>query len=153
MITDKKIKYTKNNQVMSFFQLEDLVGTVEVVVFPKTYEKCGELLVEDQKVFVTGRVQADDEKDGKLICESIQSFEQIPKKLWMKFATKEEFQEKEGRMSELLAQTEGKDQVVIYIENPKAMKTLPPNRNVNANKQLVEMLVKEFGQENVRVVV
>lgn len=62
MITDKKIKYTKTNQVMSFFQLEDLVGTVEVVVFPKTYEKCNVNLIEDNKVFVTGRVQADDEK-------------------------------------------------------------------------------------------
>ena len=153
MITDKKIKYTKNNQVMSFFQLEDLVGTVEVVVFPKTYEKCSANLIEDNKVFVTGRVQADDEKDGKLICESIQSFDELPKKLWIKFAAKELYQEKENRLYQLLADSEGKDQVVIYIENPKAMKTLPPNRSVLANKELLEILFKEFGEENIKVTV
>ena len=153
MITDKKIKYTKTNQVMSFFQLEDLVGTVEVVVFPKTYEKCSANLIEDNKVFVTGRVQADDEKDGKLICESIQSFDELPKKLWIKFATKELYQEKENRMYQLLADSEGKDQVVIYIENPKAMKTLPSNRSVLANAELVELLSKEFGEENIRITV
>ena len=153
MITDKKIKYTKTNQIMSFFNLEDLVGTVEVVVFPKTYEKCSVNLVEDNKVFVTGRVQADDEKDGKLICESIQSFDDIPKKLWIKFATKEIYQEKENKMYQLLADSEGKDQVVVYIETPKAMKTLPPNRWVSADKNLVELLSKEFGEDNIRVVV
>ena len=153
MITDKKIKYTKNNQIMAFFQLEDLVGNVEVVVFPKTYEKCSANLIEDNKVFITGRVQADDEKDGKVICESIQSFDEIPKKLWIKFSTKESYQEKEKRMYQLLADSEGRDQVVIYIENPKAMKTLPPNRSVSAGRELVELLSKEFGEENIRVVV
>ena len=153
MITDKKIKYTKNNQIMCFFQLEDLVGTIEVVVFPKAYDKCGEMLVEEQKVFVTGRVQADDERDGKLICESIQSFDKIPKKLWIKFATKEKFQEQEDKMLQLLAESEGIDQVVIYIENLKAMKTLPPNRWVMADKTLVKILADEFGEENIRVVV
>ena len=152
MITDKKIKYTKNNQVMSFFQLEDLVGTIEVVVFPKTYEKCSDNLTEDNKVFVTGRVQADDEKDGKLICESILKFEEIPKKLWIKFPTKESYQRKEAKMLQLLAQSEGNDQVVIYIENPKAMKTLPTGRNVLADKILVEILAREFGTENIKVV-
>ena len=152
MITDKKIKYTKNHQVMSFFQLEDLVGSIEVVVFPKTYEKCSDNLTEDNKVFVTGRVQADDEKDGKLICESILKFEEIPKKLWIKFPTKESYQRKEAKMLQLLAQSEGNDQVVIYIENPKAMKTLPTGRNVLADKILVEILAREFGTENIKVV-
>ena len=129
------------------------MGTVEVVVFPKTYEKCSANLIEDNKVFVTGRVQADDEKDGKLICESIQSFDELPKKLWIKFATKELYQEKENKMLSLLADSEGKDQVVIYIENPKAMKNLPPNRNVSANANLIELLAKEFGEENIRVTI
>ena len=153
MITDKKIKYTRNNQIMSFFNLEDLVGTVEVVVFPKTYEKYSSELVEDNKVFITGRVQADDEKDGKLICESIVGFDKIPKKLWIKFPTKEVYQKKENQLLQLMTSYEGNDQVVIYIENPKAMKTLPPNRNVLASQELVESLVQEFGKENVCVVV
>ena len=153
MITDKKVKYTKNNQIMSFFNLEDLVGTVEVVVFPKAYEKCSANLIEDNKVFVSGRVQADDEKDGKLICESIQSFEELPKKLWIKFASRELYLENEERMFRLLADSEGKDQVVIYIENLKVMKKLPSNRNVSADSKLIELLTKEFGEENIRITV
>ena len=152
MITDKKIKYTKNNQVMSFFNLEDLVGTVEVVVFPKVYEKCSANLIEDNKVFVTGRVQADDEKDGKIICESILSFDELPKKLWIKFKTMDSYLEKESRLFQMLADSEGKDSVVIYVENPRVKKELPRNRNVKADQKLIEILSKEFGQENIRVV-
>ena len=39
MIVDKTVKYTKTNQVMAFLTLEDLLGTVEVVIFPRDYEK------------------------------------------------------------------------------------------------------------------
>ena len=137
---------------MAFFNLEDLVGSVEVVVFPKTFEKCSMNLMEDSKVFVTGRVQADDERDGKLICESIVLFEDIPKTLWIKFLTKEEYVEKEQRLMQILSESEGNDSVVIYIENPKAKKVLPRNKNVSADKNLIELLQKEFGQGNVVVV-
>ncbi len=39
MITEKTIKHTKTNQMMAFITVEDLLGTVEVVVFPRDYEK------------------------------------------------------------------------------------------------------------------
>ena len=39
MITEKTIKYTRNNKVMAFLTVEDLLGTVEIVVFPRDYEK------------------------------------------------------------------------------------------------------------------
>ncbi len=75
MIADKTIKYTKNDKVMAFLNVEDLVGNVEVVVFPKEYEKYAVLLAEDAKIFVKGRVSVEEEKDGKLICEQIVSFD------------------------------------------------------------------------------
>lgn len=152
MITDKKIKYTKNNQVMAFLQVEDLVGSIEVVVFPKTYEKYSDRIVEDNKVFLRGRVDVEDEKDGKLICESIQSFDEVPKKLWVKFATMEDYRKGETELMKQLSAYEGKDQVVIYVEESRAMKTLPPGRNVTAAPVLVETLEGLFGEENVRVV-
>lgn len=76
MIADKTIKYTKNDQVMAFLSLEDLVGNVEVVVFPRVYEKYSTMLVEDTKVFVKGRVALEEDKDGKIICDQIVSFEE-----------------------------------------------------------------------------
>lgn len=76
MIAGKTIKYTKNDKVMAFLSVEDLVGAVEVVVFPRDYEKYSSMLLEDAKIFVKGRVSLEEEKDGKLICEQIVTFEE-----------------------------------------------------------------------------
>ncbi|MDE6673892.1 MAG: DNA polymerase III subunit alpha, partial [Acetatifactor sp.] len=76
MIAEKNIKYTNNNQVMAFISLEDLVGSVEVVVFPRDYEQYSSLLTEDAKIFVRGRISVEEDKDAKLICEQIASFEE-----------------------------------------------------------------------------
>ncbi len=54
LIAGKTIKYTKDNKIMAFLTIEDLVGTVEVIVFPKTYEQSASFLTEDAKVFVQG---------------------------------------------------------------------------------------------------
>lgn len=151
IIADKKIKYTKNDKVMAFLQVEDLVGTIEVIVFPKDYERHAGKLVEDNKVFVKGRVSVEEEKDGKLICERITGFDEISRKLWIKFPTKEAYEEAEEELLALLAQSDGRDTVCIYVENPKAVKNLPPNRNVKADKELVERLAAVYGDGNVKV--
>ncbi|NLL78738.1 MAG: DNA polymerase III subunit alpha [Clostridiales bacterium] len=152
IITDKKIKYTKHDQVMAFLTLEDLLGSIEVIVFPRDYEKNSARLVVDQKVFVKGKVSSEEERDGKLICESITSFDEIPKKLWVKFSTMEEYETAQDELFQILAESDGRDSVVIYVAEPRAMKTLPPNRNVCADADLLERLGTRFGEENVKVV-
>ena len=152
IIADKRLKYTKSEKVMAFLQIEDLLGTVEVIVFPRDYEKYSDKLVEDRKVFIKGRVSVEDEKDAKLICEKLTTFEEMPKKLWIKFPDKETFEQKEEELMSSLRDSEGGDSVVIYIESPKAMKTLPPNQNVNADNELIERLESLYGKENIRVV-
>lgn len=151
IITDKKIKYTKNDKVMAFLQIEDLVGTVEVIVFPKDYEKNSAKLFEDNKVFIRGRVSAEEEKDGKLICERITAFDEIRRKLWIKFATKEEYEAAEQELFARLAESDGNDQVCIFVENPKAVKNLPPGRSVKADKELVEKLASYYGKDNIKI--
>lgn len=151
IIADKKIKYTKNDKVMAFLQVEDLVGNVEVIVFPKDYERNVQKLMEDNKVFIKGRVSVEEDKDGKLICEKITGFDEITKKLWIKFPTKEAYEEVEQSLLALLAASDGKDGVCIYVENPKAVKNLPPNRSVNADRELVEKLEELYGKENIKV--
>lgn len=151
MVADKKIKYTKNDKVMAFIQLEDLVGTVEVIVFPKDYEKNSAKLFEDNKIFVKGRVSVEEEKDGKLICERITGFDEIRKKLWIKFPTKAAYEEAEEALFSLLAESDGNDGVCIFVENPKAIKNLPPGRSVKADKELVEKLAEIYGRDNIKV--
>ena len=152
IIADKKIKYTKNDKVMAFLQIEDLAGTVEVIVFPRDYEKNADKLVVDNKVFVQGRVSIDDEKDGKLICEQITAFDELKRTLWIKFPTMEDYETGAEQLMELLKESDGRDEVVIYIEKPKAMKRLPANFGVNAGEALVAELGRRYGGGNVKVV-
>ena len=152
MIADKRIKYTKSDKVMAFLQVEDLLGIVEVVVFPRDYERNSQKLVEENKVFVRGRVSLEEDKDGKLICERITAFDEIPRKLWIKFKDKEDYQQGEEELLSLLADSDGNDSVVIYIESLKAMKKLPPNRNVCADEELAQKLGARYGKDNIKIV-
>jgi len=151
LISEKKIKYTKNEQVMAFLNVEDLVGTIEVIVFPKTYSKCSNLLAEDSKVFLSGRISGEEDRDGKLICEDVIAFEDIPRELWIQFATKEEYERQAAELDAVLAPSEGRDRVGIFIKEPRMMKKLPPNQNVRADKQLLDSLKARFGEANVKV--
>ncbi len=152
MITGKTIKYTKTNQVMAFITIEDLLGSVEVVVFPRDYEKNQALLSEEAKVFVRGRVNAEEEKNGKLICEKVYSFEDARRELWIQFAQKADFCANEAALYEMLSGSDGKDTVVVYISSEKAMKRLPASRNVLADDALLAALSGRFGENNVKVV-
>ena len=153
LIAGKTIKYTKDNKIMAFLTIEDLVGTVEVIVFPKTYEQSASFLTEDAKVFVQGRISVEEDKDGKLICEKIVPFTELKKKVWIKFPDMEAYKAAEAGLMDMLRESEGKDGIVIYIENPKAKKELPPNQNVEADESLVNRLQERFGRKNVTVTV
>ena len=152
MIVDKTIKYTRNNQAMAFITLEDLVGTLEIVIFPNSYEKNSRLLNVDEKVFVRGRVQTEDEKNAKLICERIYSFDDTRKELWLQFSTREEYGLQEAHILELLKESDGKDSVIIYISSEKQMKRLPPGRSISVRPELVSKLKEQLGENNVKVV-
>ena len=152
MITAKTIKHTKNNKTMAFLTIEDLLGTVEVVVFPKDYEKSREFLNEDSKVFVKGRVSEEDDNASKLICESIIPFEQTKCELWIQFADKNQYLAEEAKLFELLSDSDGNDGVVIYLSKERAKKQLPANRNVHVDGKLLSTLHKVFGETRVKVV-
>ena len=152
MITDKKIKYTKNNKTMAFLTLEDLLGTLEIVVFPRDYERNASLMQEDAKVFIQGRVSAEDDKASKLICEKIYPFSDVPRELWIQFADKGAYEREVAELYRILSESDGTDQVVLYIRSPKAMKRLPPSRGVKIGDELLGILNEKYGNQNVKVV-
>ena len=152
MITDKVIKYTKSNKAMAFITLEDLVGTVEIIIFPKDYERYAKYLENDAKVFVEGRVTAEEDRNGKLICEKIISFDEVKRELWLQFPSKSDFEEKEGALYGKIMDADGSEHVVIYLAAEKQMKRLPENRNVAITKELLEELGNFLGKDNVKVV-
>ena len=212
MISNKSIKYTRQDKVMAFLTLEDLVGSVEIVVFPQSYEQYGQLLLEEAKIFVRGRVSLEEEKDGKILCEQIVTFEEakdrqgglfqtrqrgggydgrrngyasdmpvntrgyagearrqqvtgalagqpqerakvstLPEGLWIQFDTPQSYGEMEKKLLELIADSDGNDNVVIYIKSTKSIKILPANRCVNADEALKYKLGQVFGAENVKI--
>ncbi len=152
MVAGKTVKTTRTNQLMAFITLEDLMGSVEVIVFPKDYEANRELFTEDAKLFIRGRVSIGDDPVGKLVCEQVVPFEDTPKELWIQFADKEAYRESEQKLLSQLKSSEGKDRVVIYLQKERAKKMLPPSWNVHVTDQLLQGLQHELGEKNVKVV-
>ena len=152
MITNKTIKYTRNNKTMAFLTIEDLMGTVEVVVFPRDYERNQNYLNEDSKVFVKGRVSEEDDAPSKLICETIIPFEQTKRELWIQYGDKLEYGEDEPHLFDMLGESEGNDTVVIYCKKERAIKRLSAGRNVCAEPALIVKLKNYYGEDRIRVV-
>ncbi len=150
MITDVRTMLTKKNQMMAFLMLEDLYGTAEVVIFPQSFEKYKHILKEDEKVFIKGRVDASEDRDGKILAQDIIRFEDIPKELWIQFPNKEKYVEEESNIYSMLNE-DGVDKVVIYVTDIKAIKRLNDKR-ISISDKLLQNLRGRYGKSNVKVV-
>ena len=152
LVAGKVVKTTRSNQLMAFITLEDLMGSVEVIVFPKNYEADRDILTEDSKIFIKGRVSLGDEPVGKLVCEQVIPFAKVPRELWLQFEDKEMYQAMEGTILGILKESEGPDSVVIYLKKERAKKILPANWKVEAAGELLDTLVCKLGEKNVKLV-
>ena len=152
MITDKTIKYTKNNKVMAFLTVEDLVGTVEVVVFPRDYEKSQQFLNEEVRVFIQGRVSAEDDRASKLILEKIRPFDNMPREIWIQFDNKESYTQQSQELLADLRRSPGDSAVVIYLKDVKAIKKLPVGYHAQIQDSWLNYMYEKYGKTNVKVV-
>lgn len=152
IITGKTVKNTKSGKMMAFITVEDVFGAVEVLVFPRDYEKYRAQAVEDNKVFVTGRVSINEEENGKLVCESITAFEDVPKVCWIQFASKQEYLDAQQELDRIIASSDGNDTVTIYCREEKQKKVLPKSQTIQAQGETLRLLIDRFGQDNVKVV-
>ncbi|MCR5156674.1 MAG: DNA polymerase III subunit alpha, partial [Butyrivibrio sp.] len=151
IITAKTIKYTKTQQVMAFVTLEDMVGTVEVIVFPKAYETYGPKLMEDAKVFISGRVSVEEGRSAKLIASNVMTFDEVPKTVWVQFANKEDYEAASPELERIIAKSDGHDEVKIYLKETKQIKTLGRSQSISADKVTLAALSDAFGKENVQL--
>ena len=152
IITAKTVKNTKTGKMMAFITVEDVFGAVEVLVFPRDYEKFRSQVVEDNKVFVTGRVSISEEENGKLVCESITAFEDVPKVCWIQFANKQAYIDAEQELAGIIASSDGNDLVTVYCREEKQRKVLPKSQTIQAQGETLKLLMDRFGQDNVKVV-
>lgn len=152
MITAKTVKTTRTNNLMAFATVEDMYGTVEVIVFPRDYEKNRLLLEEDRKVFIQGRITVEEDKPAKMICSRIIPFDDLDQSLWLQFGTREEYQREETWIYQTLADYDGTDEVNIYLSGERARKRLPNSHSTSVCPELLEKFYEKFGKDNVKVV-
>lgn len=152
MLVGKTIKTTKTNSIMAFLTIEDLYGTVEVIVFPRDYERVKGILSPDSKIFVKGRVNVEEDRGGKLVCQKIIPFDQVPCELWIRFPDIEAFQMEEQKLYQTLLPFDGKDVVCIYATKEKQIKRLPASRNVDARKIMEQRVLSYLGENSVAIV-
>lgn len=149
LITEKTIKTTKKGQLMAFLTVEDVVGTVEVVVFPNSFTANRVVIDHAEKVFVTGKVQANVDENAKLICDKVVDFASIPRKLWIRFASLSDYEDNKDELYGILYNSDGKDTVVIYCTKENKRLTLPASRTIRVDSELIQKLQSMYGEKNV----
>lgn len=149
MITGKTVKMTKTGQPMAFLTLEDLLGNLEIVVFPRDYATYRSVIDSADKLFITGRVNANADENAKLICEKIIAFDDVPRKLWIRFADEAQYRQKEQTMLAMLSETDGKDKVIVYCAKEQRKILLPDSKTIRITAELLSALRTVFGADNV----
>jgi DNA polymerase-3 subunit alpha len=151
MVENPSVKYTRQNKAMAVFNLEDLVGSAEVLVFPKIYERYANVLKEDAKIFVKGRVSVEEESDAKLLAQEITLFDDLPRDIWIRFEKMSEYEAAANDLNDLISDSDGRDRVVIYVNESRSVKRLGARWSVSASPDLIAALQEKFGRDNVKV--
>ena len=152
MITVVTVKTTKKNQMMAFLTLEDVYGTVEIMVFPRDYEKYRSQFVVDKKVFIVGKVAVEEDRPAKVILQKIVAFDQLPRQVWFQFTNKDEYEKEKGKLEALLEENPGEAEVVVYCKEERARKSYGNQKKISTQNQVLEKLVEIYKEENVKVV-
>lgn len=146
LIADVNVKHTKNGDTMAILSLEDLVGNVDVIIWPRLYSTSREYLTADRKVFITGRVKADDERDGQLMADKVIPFENMPKKLFIQYADMPTYEAGKQALNDIITDSHGSDTVIIYYKAEK--KQLVMRQKVDST-EIMDALVSLAGSENI----
>ncbi len=152
MITAKQVKTTRNNAMMAILTFEDMVGTIEVLVFPKDFERLRTKLNADAKMFIRGRVSVEEEKAAKLLLSDIVLFEEIPVDVYIQFQNADAFNAGRAHFEEVLRQSEGTSSVYAYLKEEKKRFPMPKNLCISADKEFLDRLRKEYGEDSVAIV-
>jgi DNA polymerase-3 subunit alpha len=161
IIIKKQNKITKNNNMMAFITLEDLYGTVEGIIFPKIYEKCKDVIYEDNIILVEGTLDVSEEEAPKLICNKItelkkekaeNSKENLSRKLYIKVENAEYYKKIKKELFNNICKYTGSDCVIIYNQQEKANMVLPMKNWVNIeNEELIRNLKNLLGEDNIAI--
>lgn len=150
MVAAKTVKMTKNNQNMAFITLEDLMGSIEVVVFPKKYEQYRQYLEQDSKIFVYGRASIS-EDEGKMLLEKVVPFSDMPKQVYVQCDNKDDYMKKEESLFDVIDAYPGESAVVVVLKEEKMMKPLGRQFGIEVSEDMLNDMKKLMGEGKVIV--
>ena len=147
------IKLTRNNQRMAFITLEDLVGSVEVIVFPRDFEKYKDLIEEGRKYIISGKASLEENDAAKLIAGKIIPFEEVPREVWLQFENKSELERVEDELNKIFEGNKGNARVMLYCREERQVKQVNAIRGISYAEAVIDELKHKLGSENVKIVV
>ncbi len=160
IITGKKTKTTKSNNMMAFVTLEDLFGSMEIIVFPSTYTKYSAMLAEENTVLINGRISIKEEEQPKIICEEVRPLRKGETKaegtaarvsrLYIR-TNEPPDSEKIRSVYSLLKFFKGRTPVCFYNEVDNTKRMAEQEQWVTINESLLKELRERFGEENVKL--
>ena len=151
IISGKRVKITKNNETMGFFKLEDFYGTIDAIVFPKSYLRIQNKIIEDVPVLIRGRLSLREDEEPKIICNSIEEFELPIEKMYLKI-TKDKEENVDSLVLPLLKKNFGETSVFLYYEEIKVTKVVPKEMSVKVTDKLIKDLEGILGEGSVKCV-
>ena len=135
--------------MMAILTFEDMIGSIEVLVFPRDYEKLRGRLSADAKVFIRGRVSVEEDKPAKLLLSDVKAFDEIPSDIYIRYPSSEAFLDDRPKLTELLSESDGTSSVIAYIKSEGKMYPMPQNLTVSADRSFIDRLKEVYGEDNV----
>ncbi|MBQ9156538.1 MAG: DNA polymerase III subunit alpha [Eubacterium sp.] len=150
LVSDITVKLTKTNQNMAFVTIEDMYGTLEILVFPKIYQQCRDKLAVDKAVYVTGRATVSEES-GKLIADRLIPMDEVGREFWIRMDNLDTFHRKQEDLYSIIRAYPGKQSIVIFLNDSKQYKRLPSYQNILGDEESLASLKQCFGEKNIAV--
>ncbi len=153
ILTEVNQKVTRNNTMMAFLKLEDLTGTIEVIVFPKALDRLRHIIKEDTLVKLKGRVSIKEDELPKIICENIEGLEKINgNKLYIRVKDKGAIREASNFIKNIIGDCLGNTPIYLFDAEKRQNYRLSKDKWINEDDEVIENLKNHFGEENVKLI-
>ena len=158
VITSVRKIYTRNNQPMAFAAIEDLTGSVEVIVFPKTYEQTSLLWEVDQIVRVTGKINTKDRQgvmgaEVKVMADTAtlaeEALHMAPVSGGLVIKVEQSSPELIVNLKKLIQSYPGN--ITVYLELLEQNKKIRLNHKIDPKSEFLEELSSIVGEDNIFV--
>jgi len=153
MIATKNIKTTKRNEIMAFLELEDLYGTIEVIVFPQLLKKYSNILNEDSIIYVKGNLNIKEDENPKIVAREISDINHKVNNSKTGLYLKIDSFNNTNLVNEIIKigkKYPGEENVFFYAEQNKQLCKYN-GLSVNCSQELINSLETILPKENIKI--